>query len=140
MISYLLYDGTGEIQALGHAMSEEAIVADGRNVYLSPPPIVTADTHWIVNGQIAEKDPRPSPLHKWDTSHGRWVFDTVFGAMDARRVRRQLLEASDWTQLPDVPLSTRAAWADYRQVLRDITDQPGFPEQIDWPTPPNADS
>lgn len=52
------------------------------------------------------------------------------------RARRDaLLVQSDWTQLPDVPLPTKAAWADYRQALRDITQQPD-PHNIIWPTPP----
>lgn len=39
-----------------------------------------------------------------------------------RRRRDQLLAASDWTQLPDSPLSEqeRAEWAVYRQALRDL--------------------
>lgn len=52
------------------------------------------------------------------------------------RARRDtLLVQSDWTQLPDVPLPTKAAWADYRQALRDITQQ-ADPHNIIWPTPP----
>lgn len=54
----------------------------------------------------------------------------------ALETRATLLMQSDWTQLPDVPLSTKEAWATYRQVLRDITDQPGFPENVVWPVPP----
>jgi hypothetical protein len=49
--------------------------------------------------------------------------------------RNALLANSDWTQLADVPLSAekKAQWATYRQALRDITDQSGFPDQINWP-------
>jgi hypothetical protein len=49
-----------------------------------------------------------------------------------------LLAESDWTQLPDVPLSAeqKTAWATYRQQLRDITAQPGFPNNINWPQKP----
>jgi len=36
-----------------------------------------------------------------------------------RRHRDLLLAASDWTQLPDAPVD-RAAWATYRQALRDF--------------------
>ena len=54
----------------------------------------------------------------------------------ARAERNRLLAATDWTQLPDVPEGTRLLWADYRQALRDITDQPGFPYEITWPTAP----
>lgn len=49
--------------------------------------------------------------------------------------RNALLRESDWTQLPDVPLSTKEAWATYRQALRDITQQ-ADPFNITWPTPP----
>jgi hypothetical protein len=56
-------------------------------------------------------------------------------AADARAIRNQLLTASDWTQVADAPVD-RAAWATYRQALRDITNQTGFPETIDWPVAP----
>lgn len=51
--------------------------------------------------------------------------------------RNRLLQQSDWTQLPDVPLVTKDAWTTYRQALRDITTQPGFPLDVVWPIPPN---
>ncbi len=53
-------------------------------------------------------------------------------------LRAQMLRSSDWTQLPDVPmtLEQRTQWATYRQALRDITAQPGYPFNIIWPTPP----
>lgn len=52
-----------------------------------------------------------------------------------RAQRNALLKQSDWTQLPDVPLATKEAWATYRQALRDITNQPD-PLNIVWPVPP----
>lgn len=56
---------------------------------------------------------------------------------DVRLQRNGLLAASDYTQLADVPITNRAAWATYRQALRDIPAQGGFPESVTWPTPPN---
>lgn len=53
----------------------------------------------------------------------------------ARTKRNQLLTDSDWTQLPDAPVDA-SAWATYRQALRDITDQEGFPTDITWPVEP----
>lgn len=52
-----------------------------------------------------------------------------------RDSRQVLLSASDWTQLPDAPLTDakRQAWSTYRQALRDITAQAGFPWNITWP-------
>lgn len=53
---------------------------------------------------------------------------------DIRPQRDQLLAASDWTQLPDAPLTgeQQAAWRDYRQALRDLPDTGG-----EWPVPPD---
>lgn len=53
----------------------------------------------------------------------------------ARADRDQLLAEYDWTQVADAPVD-QAAWANYRQALRDITTQEGFPENIIWPKQP----
>jgi hypothetical protein len=60
------------------------------------------------------------------------VLDEQWSAV--RRRRNELLLASDWTQLADSP-ADKAAWASYRQALRDITEQ-ADPFTINWPTPP----
>jgi hypothetical protein len=52
-----------------------------------------------------------------------------------RAERNAKLSASDWTQVADAPVD-KAAWAAYRQALRDITAQEGFPWTIDWPVQP----
>ena len=53
-----------------------------------------------------------------------------------RSMRNNELTATDWTQLPDSPLTTakKAEWAVYRQELRDVTEQEN-PREIVWPTP-----
>jgi hypothetical protein len=53
-----------------------------------------------------------------------------------RAERDALLAATDWTQLPDVPEAIREAYAVYRQALRDITQQAGFPDAVEWPVKP----
>ena len=45
------------------------------------------------------------------------------------------LVATDWTQVADAPVD-KAAWATYRQELRDIPLQSGFPLEVIWPTQP----
>ena len=55
---------------------------------------------------------------------------------DAKRQRDNLLLTSDWTQLLDVPASTKDKWTAYRQALRDLSQQDSFPSQIIWPTTP----
>jgi hypothetical protein len=52
-----------------------------------------------------------------------------------RNRRNTLLTESDWSQLADAPVD-KAAWADYRQDLRNVTSQEGFPFNVQWPTMP----
>lgn len=56
----------------------------------------------------------------------------------ARTERNALLSACDWTVLSDAPLTEpeKAAWIEYRQDLRDVPDQAGFPQNIVWPSSP----
>lgn len=60
----------------------------------------------------------------------------VDASIEVLTQRYTLLSASDWTQLPDVPLATKSAWVTYRQALRDITEQPGYPVEVIWPSTP----
>jgi len=56
-------------------------------------------------------------------------------AKSVRTSRTEKLKDCDWTQIAD-STADKAAWATYRQALRDITTQTGFPWTIDWPTQP----
>ena len=56
-------------------------------------------------------------------------------AQAIRQQRNQKLTESDWTQVADAPVD-KAAWATYRQALRDVPSQAGFPWDIQWPTQP----
>ena len=53
------------------------------------------------------------------------------------RVDRTLkLQASDWTQGKDIADEVSTAWATYRQALRDVPSQEGFPWGVTWPEQP----
>lgn len=56
-------------------------------------------------------------------------------AFEVRAERDRLLAASDWTQVADAPVD-QVAWAAYRQALRDIPQQDGFPRDVAWPEKP----
>lgn len=64
--------------------------------------------------------------------------DKASHAADVRADRNRRVAECDWTQLDDTPLnnSKKLEWATYRQALRDITTQPGFPWNVIWPNPP----
>ena len=55
-------------------------------------------------------------------------------AESARDKRNNLLAATDWLGMSDVTMSTE--WATYRQALRDVPGQSGFPNSITWPDEP----
>lgn len=57
-------------------------------------------------------------------------------AKAVRADRNRRLAECDWTQLPDAPVDAQA-WAAYRQALRDVSQQEGFPHNIVWPNDPN---
>jgi hypothetical protein len=57
-------------------------------------------------------------------------------AANVRAERNQKLSQSDWTQGKDIADDVSTAWATYRQALRDITLQEGFPENVTWPEIP----
>jgi hypothetical protein len=92
---------------------------------------------YIHGNKIFEKPVRPSLYHIFDYYSKQWIdprtHDTQWIVI--RKERDQRLQLSDWTQLPDVPLPTKEKWAEYRQALRDITQQPD-PFNIVWPEPP----
>lgn len=57
-------------------------------------------------------------------------------AESVRSQRNRLLSESDWTQSRDVLLNNDSDWITYRQELRDITSQEGFPHNVTWPEKP----
>ena len=59
-------------------------------------------------------------------------------AAEVREERDKLLDESDYLAMPDYPLSEdkKSAILSYRQALRDISKQAGFPRTIQWPTKP----
>jgi hypothetical protein len=92
--------------------------------------------YYVKNGALVEIPPKPSQYSNFNYETKQWVENTSLLIVDVRAKRKLLLSGSDWTQLPDVPLTTKTTWATYRQALRDITTQSGYPFEIVWPTPP----
>lgn len=78
---------------------------------------------WTVGWTITDKTEEEVQEHDKNT------------AANVRSQRNSLLSESDWTQVADAPVDAQA-WATYRQALRDVTDQPNFPYDINWPVKP----
>ena len=92
----------------------------------------------VVGETLEVADPVPPGQGlRWDWDTRKWVDarDAATAWVAVRAERNALLKATDWTQLPDVPPSTRALWTDYRQALRDVPEQ-SDPFNIVWPVAP----
>ena len=79
--------------------------------------------------KIVEK---PLPQEKTDAE-----YDTVLAA-SARQKRNRLIAATDYLVMPDYPIEPDrlAKVKTYRQALRDVPEQSGFPRTITWPEKP----
>jgi hypothetical protein len=87
-----------------------------------------------VNGELREFT--AEEYAQWEIDRQKYLTETLPNFI--RYERNTLLSKSDWTQYPDSPLSAeqKTAWVTYRQALRDIPTQSGFPSDITWPTKP----
>ena len=105
-------------------------------VFESPTPTTTRYQTAFKDG--VEQDAQGRWLWKWSISE---MDDEAKASKDAeqaksiRATRDARLSGSDWTQVADAPVD-KAAWATYRQALRDVPAQAGFPWDVTWPEKP----
>ena len=76
---------------------------------------------WVV---VGEAPPEPAQATEADLAWDR---------------AKKLLAESDWSMLPDVPMTSgeKTSWIAYRKALREIRLQAGFPANINWPKKPD---
>lgn len=135
MQDFTAYDSeTGQVIFSGVAHLPESLADQEKSVLVG----ARYEGGWLDGGGAHHQLPdQPSPAHVFNWATKQWedprTPETEWPLVRSRR--NQLLTASDWTQLPDVPLATKESWAVYRQALRDITQQ-ADPFNIVWPVPP----
>lgn len=86
---------------------------------------------WVVRERTPAEVEAIKQLPRWEE-----LPMVVEAAALHRAERNAKLASSDWTQVADAPID-KAVWATYRQGLRDITSQAGFPFDVQWPQEPN---
>jgi hypothetical protein len=92
--------------------------------------------NYVKDGIIKTYPDKPGYSYIFNFQTETWDLSIEDLKVEITTKRNSLLAASDWTQLPDVPQATKDAWAQYRQALRDITEQSGYPTNVVWPTSP----
>jgi hypothetical protein len=74
---------------------------------------------------------------------GVWKLKQETAVAQATAKRKSLLDSSDFIMIPDVynklTEEQKSEWVTYRQALRDITEQAGYPWAIQWPTKPQPE-
>jgi hypothetical protein len=90
----------------------------------------------VVNGEVVNLTPEEEA--EIDAQEAAYAAGAnARKAVEIREKRNSKLSKCDWTQVADAPVD-KTAWATYRQALRDITTQSGFPWEITWPTQPGV--
>jgi hypothetical protein len=147
----------GEIRKLNPNMSLPKVWNDNVHdalgvdpVFETPKPDTTGDYKVVVRDG-AEQDANSNWVQKWveqdmfaDTDDAtkaeqEAAYQALVDAEAAKLVRAdrdERLAKTDWMGMSDVTMS--ADWATYRQGLRDVPAQSGFPHTITWPSEPGA--
>lgn len=126
---------TGEVQHTGCCAEEDfELQAHGGLAVIEG--VFEPERFYWDGTTMQEKPARPAGPCDWNAAARHWDMNSGRADAAARTQRARLLRDTDWTQLPDVPAATAALWRPYRQALRDLTGQPGYPLAIDWPKEP----
>ena len=100
---------------------------------------------WKTENKIFGEEPKENRQEFWakfnvEYSEKEYVPTTEELTTQARRKRHLLLEECDYYVMSDYPSTEEGLKAvkEYRQALRDITSQEGFPKEIKWPSKPSV--
>lgn len=112
---------------------------------------IEVKSSYALNGEVIENtsishvadvwSPEREEYIKGIAYNGEYTIEDVPETADEARTKRdELLAATDWTQVLDAPIdaATREAYRAYRQALRDLPEQDGFPGTITWPELPSV--
>ena len=91
----------------------------------------------VSTGEIVQIPYTTEEQAEYDTKKASWAAGAdTRKAAEVRAERSAKLAATDWTQGADTPQAIKDKYAPYRQALRDVPAQAGFPWTIAWPTQP----
>ena len=141
MKQYVQHKETGEIIAIATTATPERFDLSGLVLELPAEPRIDVSKSYVKDGKIKDKPESPSVWAVFDYELEKWVEpELTQEQLDVEwyqfRMERNLrLAASDWTQVSDAPVD-QAAWAAYRQALRDLPKNTQDPRNPIWPVSP----
>jgi len=148
-MNYIVYDkGSGEILIWGTADKRTfALSIDDSHDIIED--IGNPNEHYVCNKKVVKytneeliNKASVESGFKWDVltktpiqvASNNDIFNMKSSAV--RSKRDLLLASTDWTQTPDQLEERKIIYKEYRQALRDITEQNGFPFNVVWPVKP----
>jgi hypothetical protein len=137
-MNYTIYSqATGQILRVVQTNDIESQIQTGE-AYIDGS--VDDSAYYIENDEPVAIPPNPSQYAEFNFSTKQWILNENLAIANVLQKRQKLLYASDWTQIPNGPLTSaqQESWATYRQELRDIPSQSGYPYNVIWPTPPQG--
>ena len=134
MKNFISFLNNGQIVSCGICKNEDFLL-QGENVIEG---IANPILQYIENNVITDIPLKPDGAYVFDYDAKQWVRNTLEQESLIKAKRNALLQSSDWTQLPNNPLTVEKQnqWAEYRQQLRDVTIQSGYPFNVVWPIQP----
>lgn len=133
---YSMIDKSGKIIRPQYTDNADASVPEGCRLLpdTTPQPLPTVENVTVEYWQRVE----PVPPAATSVEYRRVARPADAIAADFREARNHLLRESDWTMLPRSRLTEAQveAWAEYRDRLRDLPDQAGFPLSVRFPVAP----
>ena len=137
MPNYLLFNESGEIISY-ISCDEEDIINQGKSYIETSISKEDIRNFYVQNEELIKKPENPYDYGIFNYFTKTWEFDSTTACLEIDLHRKQLLQESDWTDTVSAQtrLTNYAEWQTYRQALRDIPSQTGYPTDIVWPTPP----
>jgi len=133
---YTIYDSTtGQILRVVNTNEIDSQIGQGESFIEGE---FNDVSYYIENDAAIQIPPQPSQYSVFDFTAKQWVLNPDLASADVLTARNKLLFSTDWTQIPNNPLTSemQAEWATYRQELRDIPQQSGYPYNVVWPVAP----
>lgn len=141
MKAYTVYLPNGQIDRTG-TCAESDLQYNVHEGELFIEELANPQYQYVAEGNLVDMPPQPSMDHIFDYDTKAWVFDVAGATAKAYARRDQLLKDGPdrispvwWNSMTP---EQQQAWAQYRQDLLDIPQQPGFPADIIWPVAPGA--
>jgi hypothetical protein len=132
-MNIIIYDDTGKILRTASIVGDPAKQLMPGEKYIEG---TADDTKYIENGVVVDIPANPGQFYSFDFITKKWILDTVGLEASIIAKRDWFLSSTDWSQAPDINPDVKQKYAEYRQLLKDIPQQPGYPGDIVWPTAP----